>query len=249
MADDEARVRVDRDGNPIPVPPPSTPGQFPTLNTAVSLTVGQLFYRDAKGNPQQCMFQFNPTEMERSRNIAFTRSRTGNILEEPRVGGRNSAKRKQTRKPESWDMSVTLRFDAAYGMVAWTQHSPLPKTPATAALPADPAVDTPTFNPLAAKFKTEIQRIDNTIQFFEQIAEPQPFVSEHEKIANAEETPPPPYVTLAFGQRAWQCAVKSVRIKEEDYTPDLYPRRFEVTLSLEIIETVRQNADGKGTRR
>jgi len=218
------------------------------LNSDVTLTMGQLFYRDAKRRPQHCVFQFNPTEIERSRNISFTRSRTGNTLEEPRAGGRNAAKRKQTRKPDPWEMSVTLRFDAGYGLISWTQQSPLPKIPQTAELPEDFTDTEMTFNPASASFKDEIERIDRTIQFFEQIAEPQPFVSENEKLANADETPPPPYVILAFGQRAFQCAVKSVRIKEEDYTYDLSPRRFEVTLSLEIIETTRQNEQGKGPK-
>jgi hypothetical protein len=43
------------------------------------------------------------------------------------------------------------------------------------------------------------------------------------------------------------CAVKTVRIKEEDYTHDLYPRRFEVTLTLEIIETTSQVDQGRRT--
>jgi hypothetical protein len=221
------------------------------LNTAVKLTMGMLFYRahDEKRTPHHCLFQFNPTELERSRNIAFTRSPTGNVLEEPRVGGRNAAKRKQTRKPEAWDMSITLRFDAGYGMVAWAEQSQLRETARTGALPKDITKGDTAANPLTATFKDEILRIQQTIDFFEGIADAQPWVSENEKVANADETPPPPYVMLAFGNRVWECAVKSVRIKEEDYTPDLYPRRFEATLSLEIIQTVAQNDQGKGTAR
>lgn len=228
--------------------PSIAPGK---LNTAVTLTMGMLFYKD-RAEPQkshQCLFQFNPTELERSRNIAYTRSPTGNTLEEPRPGGRNNAKRKQTRKMEPWTMSVTLRFDAAYGRVAWTQQSPLRATERTGALSEEELHPKAKFNPEAAEFKQEIQRIDETLQFFEAIAEAEPWKPENEKTANADETPPPPYVMMAFGQRVWECAVKSVRIKEEDYTPDLYPRRFEATLTLEIIRTVPQNEQGKGTHR
>jgi hypothetical protein len=219
------------------------------LNTSVALVMGQLFYRDAKGTPKHCVFQFNPTEIERSRTISFTRSPTGNTLEEPRPGDRNQAKRKQTRKVQPWEMSVTLRFDAAYGMVAGNTQSPLPKiaeSPKGPRLSDEFTSATPSFNSATATFRNELQRIDETIKFFEALAEPGPFVTETDKIANADETAPPPYVILAFGERAWHCAVKSVRIKEEDYTPYLLPRRFEATLSLEIIESTRQNLQGKG---
>jgi hypothetical protein len=215
------------------------PGE--TLSTVVPLSVGQLFYRDTHRKPHYCVFQFNPTELERTRNIAYTRSRTGNTLEEPRVGGRNAAKRKQTRKLEPWTMSVTLRFDAAYGMDSWTLPSPLPT------FINDPSPPPP-FNSATANYIDQIDRIDRTMRFFEQIVEAEPFVSENENIANADETPPPPYVVLAFGPRSWQCALKSVRIKEEDYTPDLYLRRFEATLSLEVIEIAPPNETGKATR-
>src|SRR3954470_10556528 len=89
---EEVKRRTSNEGLLVPGP----------LNTVVKLTMGQLFYRDASGEAKHCLFQFNPTEMERSRNIASTRSRTGNTREEPSVGTRNSAKRKQTRKPEPW---------------------------------------------------------------------------------------------------------------------------------------------------
>src|SRR5436305_1765427 len=90
------------DGKVNPTPEPPTATNRGPLNTDVKLTMGMLFYRDRDQDrtPHHCLFQFNPTELERSRSIAFTRSPTGNTLEEPRVGGRNSAKRKQTRKPE-----------------------------------------------------------------------------------------------------------------------------------------------------
>ena len=217
------------------------------LNTAVTLTVGQLYYRDANGQAQQCVFQFNPTEMERSRNIAFTRSRTGNTLEESRTSGRNSAKRKQTRQLEPWAMSMTLRFDAAYGRLTHTRQSPLRKAPHSGELPENLKSAQRTTNLVAGNFAAEIKRIGEALQFFEAIADAEPWKPENEKIANADETPPPPYVMLAFGQRVWECAVKSVRIKEEDYTRDLYPRRFEVTLSLELIQSVPQSEQGKGT--
>jgi hypothetical protein len=52
-------------------------------------------------------------------------------------------------------------------------------------------------------------------------------------------------VDLTYGQRQWRCTVTNIRIKELEYTPDLYPRRFEVTLALEAIETVRNGIDRK----
>jgi hypothetical protein len=250
MANDDSRLAMfDNEGMPIPPAPARQAGQRDTLNTAVTLTMGQLFYRDSQGKPHRCLFQFNPTELERSRTINVTRSPTGNTNEEPRVGGRNSAKRKQTRKPAEWEMAVTLRFDAAYGKLAWTQQSPLRPTEHTGNLPQAFTDEDPVFNPLAKSFKDEIENIRQTIEFFEKIAHAQPWENENESPGNADETPPPPYVMLAFGQRAWECAVKSVRIKELDHTPDLYPRRFEVSLNLEIILTVPQNDQGKATHR
>lgn len=206
------------------------------LNTSVTLTVGQLFYWDSAGKPHSCVFQFNPTELERSRTIRFTRSPTGNTLEEPGAGPRNQAKRKFTRKPEPWTMTLALRFDAGYGTITNAASSPLPPLPAQ---PPDPPPPRP------VSFKGEIERVAAAMQFFEALVEPGPFVSENENAANADETPPPPRVVLAYGTRSWLCAVKSCTIKEQDYTIDLYPRRFEVTLGLEIIETLSQNLQGK----
>src|SRR5581483_8462721 len=110
----------------LPPPPDNQPKPAPALNTVVPLTLGQLYYYDAECKLQMCGFQFNPTELERSRDINYTRSRTGNINEEQGEQGRNSIKRKQTRKPDPWVMSLTLRFDAAYGKLLGSRPSPPP---------------------------------------------------------------------------------------------------------------------------
>jgi hypothetical protein len=214
------------------------PSELPPLSTVVKLTVGQLFYWDTDGKSHSCIFQFNPTELERSRAVQFTRTKTGNTLEEPGVGPRNQPKRKFTRKPEPWGMTLALRFDAGYGMRANAERSPLPKVAQSAA-----PVVVPERPPIS--FKDELERVEAAIGFFESLVEPGGRVSENQKVANADETPPTPLVILAYGQRSWLCAVKNLRIKEEDYTPNLRPRRFEVTLTVEIVETVRQNDQGK----
>jgi hypothetical protein len=188
-----------------------------SLNTDVKLTMGKLSYFDAKGVTQSIEFQFNPTELERSRSIQFTRTPTGNTLDEANAGGRNQAKRKFTRKADPWAMTLALRYDAGYH-----RHG-----------------DTP------GPYKHKIDSVDKAMRFFEALVEPRPFPTENEKIANADETPPPPMMILAYGPRTWRCAVKTVRIKEEDYTPELRPRRLEVTLTLEVVETTQQNQQGK----
>lgn len=208
-------------------PPPSPPGDKkakpppspPELSPWVKLIMGSLTFRDSNGKTQRCMFQFNPTELERSRTVKFTRTPTGNVLEEPDVGPRNQAKRKHTRKPDPWEITLTLRYDAAY-----YPH-------------ADPGP--------AKTYPERIQQINDAMRFFEALAEPGLRVSENESTANAHETPPPPLLMLNYGRRAWQCAVKTLRIKELDYTRDLYLRRFEVTLALEALETVQQSDTGK----
>jgi hypothetical protein len=210
----------------------------PALSTVVKLTVGQLFYWDIDGKSHSCIFQFNPTELERSRAVQFTRTKTGNTLEEPGVGPRNQPKRKFTRKADAWGMTLALRFDAGHGMRANTERSPLPKFAQS---------ETPEVVPKGAlvSFKDELDRVEAAIGFFESLVEPGWRVSENQKLSNADETPPTPLVILSYGQRSWLCAVKNLRIKEEDYTPNLRPRRFEVTLTIEIIETVRQNEQRK----
>jgi hypothetical protein len=217
--------------------PSKTSSEPPLLSTVVTLTVGQLFYWDIGGKSHSCIFQFNPTELERSRAVQFTRTKTGNTLEEPGVGPRNQPKRKFTRKPDAWGMTLALRFDAGYGMRPKTEPSPLPKfaraeTPEV--VPKGPLVS----------FDDELKRVEATIGFFESLVEPGGRVSENQKLANADETPPTPLVVLAFGDRSWLCAVKNLRIKEEDYTPNLRPRRFEVTLTIDVIETVGQRKTG-----
>jgi hypothetical protein len=189
------------------------------LDPRVKLTMGMLSFKDTKGNLHSCPFQFNPETLERSRTIEFTRTPTGNILDQPRVGPKNQAKRKFTRKTHPWDLTLSLRYDATYCADAQS--------------------------PPTGKYKDQVQRVTDARQFFESLVEAEQLALEHEKVANADETPPPPIMTLQFGIRSWRCAAKSVRIKELDYTPDLYPRRFEVTLQLEVVETTRQNDQGK----
>ncbi|HEY6180488.1 MAG TPA: hypothetical protein VIX73_38865 [Kofleriaceae bacterium] len=198
-------------------PPASAPLSPDSFSTDVQLTMGKLSYIDGNRDVQSIQFQFNPTELERSRTIKFTRTPTGNTLEEMRVGVRNQAKRKFTRKPDPWSLTLALRFDAGYYQ------------------------DGASLGP----FKHKIDSVTKAMRFFEALVEPSPFPTENEKIANADETPPPPLMILAYGTRTWQCAVKTVRIKEEDYTRELYPRRLEVTLTLEVVETVQQNEQGK----
>jgi hypothetical protein len=232
---------------------PGTPQNAPwasiwDLNLYVQLVMGQLYYHDHQGNPQQCDFQFNPTEIERSRSVSYTRSRTGNVIEERHVGGRDRAKRKQTRKPDAWEMSLTLRFDAAYGAQAGMKSPPIKDESAKATKPPVNQATNPqaTYDPMTASYQDELDRVARAMKFFELMAESAPFVSENEKTANADETPPPPYVTLALGKRMWLCSVKTVRIKEDDFTPMMETRRFEATLSLEVYETTVQNEQQKG---
>ncbi len=269
---------------------PQEPAKPRILNTDVPLAVGQLFYedhRDGKKQIHSCPFQFNPTELERSRTIRFTRSPTGNTLEEPGsdkdprppdTNPRNHFKHKFTRKPDPWDMTLSLRFDASRPVFATPTPMPQRTSPDNLAFSVDVAVSTtepalPAPSPgtlfatpaasvsaslstslsatdgdkgtLQSHFKDEIARINRTMRFFEALAEPYPMTRENQRLENANETSPPPFLTLAFGVRSWVCAVKSVRIKEEDYTYDLYPRRFEVTLNLEVVETTRQVDLGK----
>jgi hypothetical protein len=214
-ASDESLLVIKEAPLPKKEPKADTPPE--TFSTDIQLTMGKLSYIDAKRKVQSIEFQFNPTELERSRTVKFTRTPTGNTLEEMRAGVRNQAKRKFTRKPDPWSMTLALRYDASY-------YGP-------GATPGP--------------FKHKIDSVDRAMQFFEALVEPSPFPTENEKVANADETPPPPLMILAYGQRSWQCAVKTIRIKEEDYTRDLYPRHFEVTLTLEVVETVRQNEQGK----
>jgi|GEM_PF-5592947 len=219
------------------------------LDTAVPLTVGQLFYWDNKGIAHSCPFQFNPTEIERTRDVKFTRTQTGNTYEEPRRGERNQTKRKASRKAERWQMTLSLKFDAGRPVTTKPPAPPPPQAPAdTSSDEPGPPVAGPGA-PQVDKFesaKALAKRVVDTMRFFEALSGPLPDTVETDKMANADETPPPPFLTLALGWRSWKCAVKSVRIKEEDYTYDLYPRRFEVSLTLEIIETTQQAEQGKG---
>jgi hypothetical protein len=213
-------IKLD-EGEPAPPPDPKKPAPPPPslrLDSTLTLTMGQLIYTSKSRTKTQrhiLKFQFNPTEIERTRTITVNRTPTGNILEEDRETTRDKPKRKASRKPNTWEMTLALRFDAAYYP---TQ--------------ADPPDGT---------YSHRISRIEEAIHFFEALVDPQQDDKENENVANANETPPPPYVTLLFGKRQWRCTVKSLRIKEQDYTPDLAPRRFEATLTLDVYETVRQS--------
>lgn len=190
--------------------PPSAPGH----ENAVRLRAGMMVYRSPQRGLQRLRFQFNPTEIERSRSVEITRTPTGNNLEEQHAGPRNQAKRKITRKAGPWDMTLSLRFDASY----------------------------PSPNPRGGHVKDQVKEAR---EFCEGLVEPGEFQPDDQRMAQAHETAPPPLVTLHFGQRSWLCAVKSLRIKEEDYTYDLEVRRFEATITFEILTTVQQNFQRK----
>jgi hypothetical protein len=195
-------------------PPPSAPGP----ENAIRLKTGMMEYHSPHDGHQTLRFQFNPTEIERSRSIEIVRTPTGNNLEEPHSGPRNQAKRKTTRKPESWDMTLSLRFDASY----------------------------PSPNPPPASGSGHVKdQVEAARKFFEGLVEPGEFQPSGQRIAQAHETAPPPHLLLHFGRRSWRCVVKSLRIKEEDFTFDLDARRFEATIGLEIHTTVPQNVQGK----
>ena len=198
------------------MPDPSLPPSSPGRENAVRLSAGLMTYHSRRLGPQSLRFQFNPTEIERSRSVTITRTPTGNTQQEPKAGPRNQPKSKITRKAEPWDLTLSLRFDASY---------PSPNPP-----PGGGAV----------KDQVEAAR-----KFLEGLVEPGEFQPDDLRIAQAHETAPPPLVTLYFGRRAWLCAVKSLRLKEEDYTYDLEVRRFEATITLEIFTTVAQNTQHK----
>jgi hypothetical protein len=199
-------------------PRPSPPSPPPRLDSTLTLTMGQLLYTSTSGSRKQrhvLNFQFNPTEIERTRTVKVNRTPTGNVLEEDRETTRDKPKRKASRKPDTWEMTLALKFDASY----------YPQQP----------------DPPSGPYAHRISRIEEAIHFFEALVDPQHDDKENENVANANETPPPPYVVFLFGKRQWRCSVKSLRIKEQDYTPDLCPRRFEATLTLDVYETVRQS--------
>jgi hypothetical protein len=221
--DPDHMIKIDEGQRPPPDPKDEAakktpPPPQPRLDSTLSLTMGQLIYTAksrAKTQRHVLKFQFNPTEIERTRSINVYRTPTGNTLEEDRETTRDKPKRKASRKPNTWEMTLALRFDASY-----YQQQPSP--------PDGP-------------YSHRVSRIEEAIHFFEALVDPQHYEKETENVATANETPPPPYVTFLFGQRQWRCTVKNLRIKEMDYTKDLYPRRFEATLTLDIYETIRQS--------
>src|SRR5882724_2413032 len=176
-------IFIDADESP-PAPAPSSPPRpAHRLDTNVAVTMGELSFT-SQGQTHTLEFQFNPTEMERSRTVKVTRTPTGNTLEEERDTTRDKPKRKASRKPDPWDLTLALKFDAGY---YHRRHN----TPA-----------------LSVPFGQQVDRIANAIHFFEALVDPAHHDHENENVSNANETPPPPYLFLQFGKRRWKCFVK-----------------------------------------
>lgn len=183
----------------------------------VQVVPGLIEYVDNKRKPQKFYFQCNPASLSRSRNIARTDSQATNQAAGTKTA-RGEAGRRYTLKASAWKLdTIELWFDAS--MPHWTEGTLVEGG--------------------------GLEAVQRSIEHLEAISEPGPVPSENESQTGAPPLPSPPLITLTLGKRTWQGHVSSLSIVEQEFTPDLVPRRIKVTLGIEPVVTEAQLEQGK----
>jgi hypothetical protein len=200
-----------------PNPSPALHPQPPDPVLHVQVTPGLIEYVDNQGTAQKFYFQCNPASLSRSRTINRTDSQATNQAAGTKTA-RGEAGRKYTLKANAWRLdTIELWFDAS--MPHWV----------TGKRSEDGGLDA----------------VQKSLKHLEAISEPGPVPSENESQTGAPPLPSPPLITLTLGTRTWQGHVSSLSIVEQDFTPDLVPRRVKVTLGIEPVVTEAQLERGK----
>ncbi len=200
-----------------PNPSPAMHAQPPNPALHLQVTPGLIEYVDMEGKPQRFYFQCNPTSLSRSRTINRTDSQASNQAAGTKTA-RGEAGRRYTLKASAWRLdTLELWFDASAPHYATGKRSE----------------------------DDGLEAVQQSIRHLEAISEPGPARSENDAQTGAPPLPSPPLIALTLGTRTWQGHVSSLSIVEQDFTPDLVPRRIKVSLTIEPVVTEAQLQQGK----
>jgi hypothetical protein len=185
------------------------------------LVPGAFVYTGDNGQSQTMYFQFNPEKLARSRTAQFTETKANDT--QGTTSNRGTQGKKYTLKVERWKIDLDIRLDASKPTFISQQTSS-----------ADPL-------PL----KEGLEQVKKGLEHLEAMIEPGPIPSENDSLYGYQTLPDPPMVQFLWGDRGWAGFLTSLSISEILFTRDLKPRRVEATVSMVILETLRQLEQGK----
>jgi hypothetical protein len=203
------------------------------------LIPGAFVYTDRNGQLQAMYFQFNPEKLARSRSAQFQETQANDTQGTTTARGRQG--KKYTLSVERWKIDLDIRLDAS-----------------KSAFVSDKQITTNEFqsgeNSAQAWFKhleqvklstPQLTSVAEGLKHLEAMIEPGPIPSENDSTYGFQSLPDPPMVQFLWGDRLWAGFLTSLSISEVQFTPKLQPIRAEATVSLVIIETLRQLQQGK----
>lgn len=185
------------------------------------LIPGAFVYSDRNGNSQTLYFQFNPEKLTRARTAQFKETKANDT--QGTTSNRGAQGKKYTLTVERWKIDFDIRLDASKPTFVSQQRM-------SAAPPG---------------LGDGLEQVRAGLAHLEALIEPGPIPSENDSLYGYQELPDPPMIQFLWGDRAWAGFLTSLSISEVLFTPDLKPRRVEATVSMVILETLRQLQQGK----
>ncbi|MCG8420095.1 MAG: hypothetical protein MJE77_19370 [Proteobacteria bacterium] len=208
---------------------------------AADLEPGAFIYTDLKGKLQAIYFQFNPEKLTRSRTATFKETDAND--RQGTTTARGAQGKKYTLTVERWKIDLDIRLDASKPAYVGTQPPP------------PDFVNSPKGEDLAKKWRQHLEKVKlqharltsvaEGLSHLEALIEPGPIPSENDDLYGFSSLPDPPMIQFLWGERIWAGFMTSLSISEVQFTPQLSPKRVEATVSLVILETLRQLQQGK----
>jgi hypothetical protein len=204
------------------------------------LIPGAFVYTDRSGRLQAMYFQFNPEKLARSRKATFEETKANDTQGTTAARGRQG--KKYTLKVDRWTIDLDIRLDATNP--AFVSDKPITRTE----LEAKDDKGANWLSHLKAtrlEGKPKLTSVAEGLKHLEAMIEPGPIPSENDNTYGFQSLPDPPMLQFLWGDRLWSGFMTSLSISEIQFTPQLTPVRAEASVSLVIVETLRQLQQGK----
>lgn len=218
---------------------PSAPSDYANP-LASKLIPGAFVYTDRNGKLQTLYFQFNPEKLARSRKATFEETKANDTQGTTTARGRQG--KKYTLKVDRWTIDLDIRLDASKRAFASDKQITAAELEAT--------TDTESnwlqhLKAVKLQDKPELTSVAEGLKHLEALIEPGPIPSENDNTYGFQTLPDPPMIQFLWGDRLWSGFMTSLSISEIQFTPQLKPIRVEASVSLVIVETLRQLQTGK----
>lgn len=210
--------------------------------SARNLIPGAFVYTDRKGRLQAMYFQFNPEKLARNRKATFTQTKANDT--QGTATNRDGQGKKYTLSVDRWTIDLDIRLDAS--RPAFTSSKQITATE----LNPEKESDRTWLNHLEELTLQDsaLTSVEEGLKHLEALIEPgpiRPSQNENESTYGFRTLPDPPTVHFLWGDRLWSGFLTSLSISEIQFSPRLKPIRAEASVSLVIVESMRQLQQGK----